>query len=192
MIPHLRRLSSFLFVLGFALDLFASSPSLGLQAEFVVEKEAPSSAFPLVTSSTAAPLWFDAADHAGVLRALGDLKADIERVTGRAPAAGPENPGVASVVIVGTLGKNRQLDALVAAGKLEVGDLRGKWESFVIQTVDKPLPGIERALVIAGSDKRGTIYGIYELSEQLGVSPWYWWADVPPNSPRCRSFTKQA
>jgi hypothetical protein len=41
------------------------------------------------------------------------------------------------------------------------------------------MPGIESALVIAGSDKRGTIYGIYDLSEQMGVSPWYWWADVP-------------
>ena len=52
-------------------------------------------------------------------------------------------------------------------------------EKYIIRTIDKPLEGIDRALVIAGSDKRGTIYGIYELSEQIGVSPWYWWADVP-------------
>jgi len=57
-------------------------------------------------------------------------------------------------------------------------------ESYVLQVVDQPLPGVERALVIAGSDRRGTIYGIYELSERLGVSPWYWWADVPVDAAR--------
>lgn len=82
-------------------------------------------------------------------------------------------------IIVGTLGKSAAIDQLVAASRLDVTDLRGKWESFVIATVPAPLPGVKQALVIAGSDKRGTIYGIYELSEQLGVSPWYWWADVP-------------
>ena len=82
-------------------------------------------------------------------------------------------------MIVGTLGKSALIDSLVATGKLDASDLPGKWESFVITTVANPVPGVERALVIAGSDKRGTIYGIYELSEQIGVSPWYWWADVP-------------
>jgi hypothetical protein len=61
----------------------------------------------------------------------------------------------------------------------DTAPIAGKWESFLIQAVPKPLPGVAGALVIAGSDKRGTIYGIYDLSEQIGVSPWYWWADVP-------------
>jgi hypothetical protein len=61
-----------------------------------------------------------------------------------------------------------------------VSDVQGKWEAFLIQHVAAPMPGVERALVIAGADKRGTIFGIYELSQQIGVSPWYWWADVPP------------
>ena len=76
-------------------------------------------------------------------------------------------------------GKSPLIDGLVKAGKIEVGSISGKWESFVIATVNRPLPGVDQALVIAGSDKRGTIYGIYEISEQIGVSPWYWWADVP-------------
>ena len=54
----------------------------------------------------------------------------------------------------------------------------GKWESAVTTVVEQPMPGVRRALVIAGSDKRGTIFGVYDLSEQIGVSPWYWWADV--------------
>ena len=52
-------------------------------------------------------------------------------------------------------------------------------EGWRIAAVAQPLPGVERALVIVGSDRRGTVYGVYELSEQIGVSPWYWWADVP-------------
>jgi hypothetical protein len=52
----------------------------------------------------------------------------------------------------------------------------------LIQVVENPLPKIKRALVIAGSDKRGTIFGFYDVSKQIGVSPWYWWADVPVNT----------
>ena len=57
--------------------------------------------------------------------------------------------------------------------------MQGKNEKYIITTVDAPFNGVKKALVIAGSDRRGTIYGVYELSKQLGVSPWYWWMDVP-------------
>jgi hypothetical protein len=62
---------------------------------------------------------------------------------------------------------------------LATNGVSGAWESYVLQNVKNPLPGVDAALVIAGSDRRGTIYGIYQLSEMIGVSPWYWWADVP-------------
>jgi hypothetical protein len=61
-----------------------------------------------------------------------------------------------------------------------VSEVEGKWESFTSQVVENPVPGCSKALVIAGSDPRGTIYGIYDISEQIGVSPWYFWADTPP------------
>jgi hypothetical protein len=70
------------------------------------------------------------------------------------------------------------IDALVSNHKLDVSGIAGKWESAVTTVVEHPMKGVRRALVIAGADKRGTIYGIYDLSEQIGVSPWYWWADV--------------
>jgi len=83
------------------------------------------------------------------------------------------------VIIAGTIGKNVVIDKLVKDKKIDVKGIAGKWETFLIQVVNKPLPGVKRALIIAGSDKRGTIFGIYEISKQIGVSPWYWWADVP-------------
>ena len=82
--------------------------------------------------------------------------------------------------MVGTLGKSPAIDALAAAGKLDTAGVTGKWESAVIQAVANPVAGVKRALVIAGSDRRGTVYGIYEVSQRIGVSPWYWWADVAP------------
>lgn len=84
-----------------------------------------------------------------------------------------------TVIIAGTIGKSDVINALVSSHKLDVSGIKNRWESFVSQVIDKPLPGVDRALVIAGSDMRGTIYGLYDVSEQIGVSPWYWFADVP-------------
>ena len=82
-------------------------------------------------------------------------------------------------MVVGVVGRSALLDRLARAGKIDLSAIRGQWEASVTAVVAQPWPGVERALVVAGSDKRGTIYGIYDLSEQIGVSPWYWWADVP-------------
>ncbi|KAI1191810.1 hypothetical protein F5B17DRAFT_381113 [Nemania serpens] len=84
-----------------------------------------------------------------------------------------------TVIIAGTLGRSEIVDSLVKAGKLDVTEIEGKWESFVTQIVDEPIRGCPRAVVIAGSDPRGVIFGLYDISEQIGVSPWYFWADVP-------------
>ena len=173
---------AFCLLFLFSFRGFAAGPeetSLGLPVTIITDMPASPGAFPLVADERAAPLWHDASDHPGLLRAIGDLRDDIERVTGRRPALATSRPESAPPVIIGTLGKSRLIDSLVASGKLDASDLSGKWESFVITTVDAPAPGIERALVVAGSDKRGAIYGVYELSAQLGVSPWHWWADVP-------------
>ncbi|WP_010215529.1 glycosyl hydrolase 115 family protein [Sphingomonas sp. PAMC 26621] len=126
------------------------------------------------------PVVVDAGDLPGVRRAAADLAADIGRVTGTDarvlsdPAALPDR-----IILVGALGHSALVDRLVESGKLDVHDIRGKWEAFVVQTVANPLPGVAEALVIVGSDKRGAIYGSYDLSRTIGVSPWYWWADVP-------------
>lgn len=134
----------------------------------------------LVKAGRAAPIYIDAADHVGVLRAAADLQGDIEKVGGVRPILHKSTlPTGADVVIVGTLGHSALIDKLVASGKLDVSGIKGKWEGYLVQTVERPMPGVARALVVAGSDKRGAIYGIYEISEQIGVSPWHFWADVP-------------
>ena len=74
----------------------------------------------------------------------------------------------------------RSSDKLAADGKLKgVDGIKGRWEATLSQVVDDPYPGVSRALVIVGSDRRGTAYGLMQLSQKIGVSPWYWWADVP-------------
>jgi hypothetical protein len=148
--------------------------SLGLARLGAVAPE-----FPLAERGTAAPLFAAANDWPGVLRAAKDLQADLGRVTGTAPALSTAAPQGATAVLIGTVGRSALIDDLIARGKLDVSGIRGRWEAFQIEVIDEPLPGVARALVIAGSDKRGTIYGIYEVSARLGVSPWCWWADVP-------------
>ncbi|HTK46477.1 MAG TPA: glycosyl hydrolase 115 family protein [Gemmatimonadaceae bacterium] len=136
--------------------------------------------FALAAGGRAVPLLVSEADWPGVARAVGDLAADVERVSGTRPSVGARAPaGSDRAVIVGTIGRSPLVDALIAEGKLDVRDVRGRWESYRRQVVARPLPGVRSALVIAGSDKRGTIYGVYDVSSAIGVSPWYWWADVP-------------
>ncbi|OJX92527.1 MAG: glycosyhydrolase [Paludibacter sp. 47-17] len=136
--------------------------------------------FTIKNKDAVAGLLICSSDYPGVIRAFYDLQEDIARVTGSKPDFRFNRTfNARQVIIAGTLGKSTLVDRLAERNLIDANELRGKWEKFIIKTIDNPLPGVQQALVIAGSDKRGTIYGIYDLSEQLGVSPWYWWADVP-------------
>ena len=141
------------------LALFAVSAA-GHAAEPLVIFTPQADALPL----KGATIGFSQQEYEGVKIAIRNLQTDMQRVMGSAPLF-KEGSGEASILI-GTLGKNKDID------RLKLANLKGKREKFIITTVGNQL-------VIAGSDRRGTIYGIYELSRQLGVSPWYWWADVP-------------
>jgi hypothetical protein len=148
--------------------------------ENFVQWAASAGAFPVVNDAGPCAVQVDANDWPGVLRAADDLKADIKAVTGQSPQISNAQKAVSSrSIIVGTLGKGELIDGWVEKGRIDVSAIRGKWESYLIQVVTKPVAGVDSALVIVGSDKRGTIYGIYDLSREIGVSPWYWWADVP-------------
>ncbi|MBP1542313.1 MAG: glycosyl hydrolase 115 family protein [Prevotella sp.] len=119
---------------------------------------------------------FDVKDDEGVRMAIQSLQQDFKAVTGVQPQAGQTTAD--KCIIIGTL-ESQFIQPMLKTGKIQKKDIQGKTEKYLLQVVDKPVAGVSQALVIAGSDKRGTIYGIYELSRQMGVSPWYWFADVP-------------
>jgi hypothetical protein len=125
-------------------------------------------------------LFSDSDSDKGILRAVANLQSDFQKVTGVQPELISQNSGVnGMMIIIGEAGKSKTIDALIRQKKLDGKVLIGKREKYIIQNVSDPFPGVSEAIVIAGSDKRGTIYGIYEISQQIGVSPWYYWADVP-------------
>jgi hypothetical protein len=135
-------------------------------------------AFPLVATGQAAQLVVDAQDIEVVTVAATALAGDLKLVTGVQPAVA-NSITTAKPVIIGTLNSSF-ISQLVTAGKLDATKLQGKWETFLISVVNNPLPGVEQALVIAGSDPRGAAFGVFELSRMTGVSPWVWFADVLP------------
>lgn len=144
---------------------------------------ASSGSFPIVASGKAAPIITDPSDSPSVHRAVGDFVHDILAVASTTPKAvnytsAASIPKGSSPIIVGTI-DTPLIKSIVATAKLNVTGLTGQWETFVAQQVSNPIAGVAKAYVIIGSDRRGVIYGLYELSEQFGVSPWYWWADVP-------------
>ena len=129
-------------------------------------------------NGASAGIYIDINDWKGVARAAEDLCSDIEHVTDIRPTLHRlekygKNSIKAQSIIIGTIGKSKLIDGLVKKGEINVESIRGQWESYVIETT------ADGNLIVAGSDKRGTIYGIYEISEKIGVSPWYWWADTP-------------
>jgi hypothetical protein len=127
-------------------------------------------------SLVGAPVVVSPDDHPGVVRVAGDLRDDIERVTGVRPG----DAMAREAVLVGTIGRSPLVDGLIASGKLDVTGVRGRWETSLQTVVERPMPGVDRAFVVAGSDPRGTIFGAYDVSYGIGVSPWYWWDDVRP------------
>jgi hypothetical protein len=134
--------------------------------------------FPLVSGGSAAVFYIEQDLTQGLKRTIEDVRKDISLVAGIAPKSTDRLQGK-HLIIAGVIGQHTAIDKLIRNGKLNVKGIAGTWENHIIQRVANPFPGVDDALIIAGSDKRGTIYGLYTLSDQIGVSPWHWWADVP-------------
>ncbi|MCW8125866.1 glycosyl hydrolase 115 family protein [Microbulbifer halophilus] len=134
----------------------------------------------IVEGESAASLYRDTNADSAIAIALDNLQRDIRRVTGEKPrlVTDAQNLGK-QAIIVGEIGTSPLIDRLIAQGKIDASEIKGQWEGYLIRAVSNPLDGVEQALVVAGNDRRGTAYGLYTISEQIGVSPWYWWADVP-------------
>ena len=136
--------------------------------------------FSLATEKKAVAIYTDANDYNVVQIAAEMLADDVERVTGLRPL----HQTVGSLpkdacIVSGTLGKSQLVDRLVKSLGIDVSGIRGKWESYIITTIQQP-EGNAPLLLVIGSDRRGTAFGLTSLSEAIGVSPWYWWADVKP------------
>ncbi|MEK7718814.1 MAG: glycosyl hydrolase 115 family protein [Bacteroidota bacterium] len=153
---------------------------LGRKLGSLISTTPDKGSFSLISNDKSAALTYSSNDFAGVAKAMNYFKSDLKMVSGNEPQLAVDAlPAASQLVIAGTLGHSKLIDQLVSEKKIDLSILNGKWEQFIIQVVEYPFPGIEKALIIAGSDKRGTIFGIFELSKQMGVSPWHWWADVP-------------
>jgi hypothetical protein len=146
---------------------------------FIAEKNSGAN-FPIATLSKATSIYVDPADDQLVHKVAALLQKDIEAVTGKKPAViSSLSKSEKQVIIIGSLPGSAIIKSLVAKKKIDVNNIQDQWEAFRLQTLNTPVAGLQNALVIVGSDRRGTAYGVFELSEQLGVSPWHWWADVP-------------
>ncbi|QRV17780.1 glycosyl hydrolase 115 family protein (plasmid) [Haloterrigena salifodinae] len=146
----------------------------------MITHEPSDGSVPIVAGESVADIYVDGDDHEVATIAATDLGDDIERVTGRRPAVTDSLAELSeTAVIVGTIGRSAGVERCLQASDVSAAALTDERESFVVGTVDEPLPGLESCVLIAGSDRRGTAYGAYELSKRIGVSPWYWWADVP-------------
>ncbi len=168
------------FIIAIAAHILVTQRAWALGQEQYVQFSAARGSFTIVNANTTATIYIDPKDWPGVLRAANDLSNDIRDVTGKTPKViSGARFTERNVIIIGTIGKSEIIDRLIAERKIDVSAIKGKWESYFTQVVRKPLPGIDSALIICGSDKRGSIYGIYDLSEESGQSPWYYWADVP-------------
>jgi len=160
--------------------LFIFAVTLAAAPSYIRFEKQPGD-FGLAESGRCASFLASSAEHPGVLRVMHQVAEDLRKVTGAAPELCIDiQPAGGEMVLAGTLGRSPLIDRLVAEHRLDPANLAGKWETFVIQIIANPLPGVNRALVIAGSDKRGTIYGLYDLSSQIGISAWQYWSDVPP------------
>lgn len=178
---RIRHFLTFILVL-------ASSQSYALDNTGIVSEAPCSDSFPLIQNIKGLPQpapIVTSDDLKGIEIAANNLSSDFGKVC-QIPATIVKIEKVSELsesfstpIIIGSI-ESPIIKQLIKKKLINEKELKGKYEKYLMTTVENPFPGVSKALVIAGSDRRGTIYGIYELSEQLGVSPWYDWADAAP------------
>jgi hypothetical protein len=166
-----------------AVLLTACCASVVQAADPLVSGAAGTGSFALVKNKAAASVAYDASDYTVVRLASELFAGDVRDVTGIKPELRPANGQPATLgkqtVFVGTLGHSPLVDAIIKDKNINVSAIKDQWESYLITTVDNPAPGVDKGLLVIGSDRRGTAFGLLSLSQEAGVSPWTWWADVP-------------
>ncbi|KAI0201162.1 hypothetical protein F4808DRAFT_128973 [Astrocystis sublimbata] len=165
--------------------LLGLSPSIsGLLEETIISFERVEASVPLHNAS----IVYDSSDPIGVEIGATSLAEDLEAIVGIRPSVIKVGAGAEESIgcenchdyaIIAATVESDLITAIVRDTSLDVSGIEGKWESYRTSVVDDPIPGVKRALIIAGSDKRGVVFGIHTLAEQCGQSPFHWWADVP-------------
>lgn len=179
----------------------SSKPAIGTDGakptappESMKPAEEPEHEYILASQGVAQQMYLDAngEDYDGLRRVAACFQEDVELVSDAALDLVTDVEEIQGTpVIAGSIGNNQLIDTMIENGKLDVEDIRGKWECYKIELVHNPVEGVEEALVIVGSDKRGTIYGVFHISELMGVSPWVYWADVTPEKKDTISFQSE-
>ena len=183
--PGLHRLKNTGLILTLGILFFScqkteQNRSTSNKSQSYITTAKSDDSFTLSESGKTVPIVVSNDEYPGVIRIAGFVQEDLRKVTNSKPdLVVGELPATNEIIVVGTLGKSSWIDELVRQHKIDVSNLAGKWEASVTEVVSQPFPGVEKALVIVGSDKRGTIFGLFDLSRKIGVSPWYWWFDVP-------------
>lgn len=167
-----EKLFSWMVICFSSISLFAQN--------IVLSEKRESGFFPVMSISGSTVIYVDENDYWLVHKTVEWFQQDLEKLTGHKATIVTSFPQSADhVIIIGSLDSSAILKRFVKENRISVGNLTGQWEKFLMQTIDHPMKGINKALIVTGSDKRAVAYAVLELSKQMGVSPWYWWADVP-------------
>ena len=141
--------------------------------------------FTIAAKDSAASLYLDAKgeDYDGLSLIAASVAKDISLVTkekAKANVVTKTESLKEYAIIAGSIGNNAVIDSLIEQGKVDASQIKGKREVYRIQVVENPVANVKKAIIVIGSDKRGTIYGLYHISEKMGVSPWVYWGDATP------------
>lgn len=158
---------------------FVCCCAIAASAQTIVTPTKATGSFALATAKETPTIVYDPADDSLVVKAAYLFRDDVESITGKKLPVSTTLGLAKTVIVIGNIQHSKIIRQLAAEKKINVSSLRAKWEAYQIQVVKHPFKRVRQALVIAGSDRRGTAYGLFELSRQMGVSPWHWWADVP-------------
>ncbi|MBC7947347.1 MAG: glycosyl hydrolase 115 family protein [Chitinophagaceae bacterium] len=167
-----------LFLLAFNIPMFAQKDKA---SKISVSQRKQEGAFPIVTGGKPATIHFDATEDRVIHIAAHALSTDVRMVSGLGPQLDSSADLKSYPIIIGTIGRSKHIDQLIGNGRIDVSRIKGQWETFSISVIDHPYSSTRQALVIVGSDPRGTAFGVFELSKLIGVQPFYWWADVVPD-----------
>lgn len=150
-------------------------------------------AFPLFTEGCATPIYVAEQDEVPVHTAVRAFIGDVQKVAAVEPLAvySPSFQNAKQIIIVGTIEHSPLIKQLAEHHQIDISAVQGKWESALVTVIEDPFPGVQRALVVAGSDARGAAFALFELSRAIGVSPWNWWADVPVKHHTSASITEK-